>query len=152
MSEKGSKKIYEEKIKPNLGKIVYLRKKGLTEKEVAEKLGVGYSTLRYYKKNDTELAEALENGKEELIQSLEESLYKRAIGYDAVEKKIYSDGREVTFIKHIPSSEKAVIFALKNLDPIHWKDKNEVDAGDKAKGLISEISGAIERASVIYNK
>ena len=58
------------------------RKQGLTEEQIAQKLGIAYSTLNLYKDSHLALSEALKKGKEELIEELEDSLYKKAMGYE----------------------------------------------------------------------
>ncbi len=74
----GRKPIYDECVKPYLDRIPKWRKQGLTEKQIAkDKLRIGYSTLQNFKNDYPELAKALKEGKEELIENLEESLYKK---------------------------------------------------------------------------
>ena len=98
----------------------------MTEAQIAKKLGIAMSTFSLYKLKHSEFSEALKNSKEELIENLEDSLFRRAMGYSYEETKIEkeSDGRaKITKItKELPPDVGALIFALKNLAPGKWKN------------------------------
>ena len=124
--KRGRKSKYDTHVKPYLNRIPKWRRSGMTEKQICRKLEVGVSTFNRYKGDFWELREALKNSKEELVENLEDSLYKRGIGYRYKETKIEkeSDGRvkitETT--KELPPDVGALIFALKNLAPGKWKN------------------------------
>ena len=139
---------YETHVEPNLHRIPKWRRDGLTEKQVAKKLGVAYSTLRVYRDQKPALSAVLEKGKEELIEELEDSLYKRAKGYTFEETKTVAskeggiDRRRIEkTTKHIAPDTGALAFALKNLAPEKWKDRHnlegelEVKNDDKTKEI-----------------
>lgn len=156
MAKRGPKCKYEDSVKPYLERIPKWRRQGLTEKQIAKKLKIAYSSLSTFKNNFPELAEALREGKEELIENLEGSLYKRALGYEIeetketvdVEQKGYVKDKQGNFVKdkednlipdikskkvkkekikkHIPADTGAICFALKNLSSDKWKDKSEL--------------------------
>lgn len=155
MSKPKRKTKWDTHVQPNLNRIPKWRRDGLTEKQVAQKLGVAYSTLRVYRDQYSALAAALEKGKEELIEELEDSLYKRAKGYEYEEVKTHiskdRDGNQKTRIekttKHMPPDTGALAFALKNLAPEKWKDRRqiehegelEVKKDDKTKAIEEQI-------------
>lgn len=107
---------------------------GLTEKEVAAKLGIAPSTLEKYKTEYPEFAEALKEARQEIVANTFAALYKRAKGYTYEEKKVYTrqeeaeDGyKEVTYTeiteKQEPPNVAACSLILKNLDREHdWSD------------------------------
>jgi hypothetical protein len=125
---------YETHVEPYLDKIAYWRKDGLTEEQIAkDKLHIAYSTLNLYKKQKSELSEALKDGKDDLIRELKESLYKRAMGHEVEETKTYiekddsgKEKKKVEKTKRMIHSDTCLIFALKNLDPENFKDRREL--------------------------
>jgi hypothetical protein len=74
----------------------------------------------------------LKPGKKEANERVERSLYQKANGYsyDAMKiimpagakKPIYAP-----YVEHVPPSDVAAIFRLKNRDPAHWRDTWQVD-------------------------
>lgn len=124
--KRGRKSKYDTHVKPYLNRIPKWRRNGMTEAQIAKKLGIAMSSFSLYKLKHPEFSEALKNSKEELIENLESSLYKRAMGYRYEETKIEkeSDGRaKITkTTKELPPDVGALIFALKNLAPGKWKN------------------------------
>ena len=99
------------------------------------------------------IREALKNGKEELIENLEDSLYKRAMGYEYEETKTIREkddnGKdkvklEITKKKLHPDTG-ALAFALKNLAPDRWKDRHDIEhAGRIDHEINQELAERIE--------
>jgi hypothetical protein len=127
---------WETRIRPYLEEIVALKKQGKTDKQIAEYLGIGYTTLTDNKVKHVELAEALKKGKNELVLQLESALYKRAIGGYTTRKvtRSYIEDKDGNITSDVQVTETlteerpevgALVFALKNLDPERWKDKTE---------------------------
>ena len=93
-----------------------------------------------------------------LIGSVERSLYERAVGYNYEATKIFMPaGREkpvyAPYIEHVPPDVTAGIFWLKNRDPQHWRDSQQLEHV-LGKYIISdqpmtEEQWAKERADVI---
>lgn len=135
MSNKvGRRSRYYTKVEPVLDRIPAWRKQGLTEKQVAEKCGVSYSSINNYKRDFPELMEALATGKEELIEVLEDSLYKKAMGFEYEETETFieqQNGKEVKRVKKVVKQALpdtgALCFALKNLAPHRWRDRKDYD-------------------------
>lgn len=85
-NKRGRKNLYESRIKPHLPEILEMCKT-MTEKQIAETLGVGYSTFNQYKLDYPELAEVLKKGRQNLVADLRSALIRRAKGYAYTEKK-----------------------------------------------------------------
>jgi|LSQX01.3.fsa_nt_gb transcriptional regulator with XRE-family HTH domain len=137
---------YDTHVVPYLDRIPAWRKQGLTEKQVAERLGVGYSTLSVYKNKNVELLEALKKGKEELIEELEDSLYRRAMGFEYEEVDTYieefGDVQKVKtkIMKRVALPDTgALAFALKNLAPDKWRDRHDITEFSRQEKVINII-------------
>lgn len=115
-------------------------RKGLTDEQISKNMGIAYSTLREWKKKFPALQAALKKGKEVVDYEVESALYKRAIGYEVEEEKIYiqdiegktTKRKEITK-KHIPGDITAQIFWLKNRKPADWRDRKETQLSGEIK-------------------
>lgn len=99
---------------------------GATDLEVADFFDITSSTLYLWKNVHPEFSEALKVGKEEADDRVERSLYNKAVGYSYESEKIFQFQGEVIRAKtreHVPPSEAAMIFWLKNRRPDTWRDK-----------------------------
>nr|WP_142412346.1 helix-turn-helix domain-containing protein [Clostridium sp. Marseille-P7770] len=113
---------------------------GLTDEEIAKKIGISRSTLAEWKKKYPDISDTLKKGKEIVDTEVENSLLKRAKGYTAKVKKTFKlkkieydkTGKKVKEEEvlevgedevHIPADVTAMIFWLKNRLPEKWKDK-----------------------------
>lgn len=123
---KGRPSRYDSRVKPYLKEIKEWRVT-MTEEQIAETLGVGYSTFRNYKDEHPELVKALEIGKRKLVANLMSSMVKLATGYQYDEVEVTEDeknGKTVkTKTKIQPPNVVAIDKLLKNLDPENWTDK-----------------------------
>ena len=123
-------------------------RKGLTDEQIAKNMGIAYSTLRDWKKKFPAVQAALKKGKEVVDYEVESALYKRAIGYEVEEEKIYIqeiEGRttkrkEITK-KHIPGDTTAQIFWLKNRKPDTWRDRKETSLSGEIKTNANPFDG-----------
>ena len=107
-----------------------LCERGATDADLAEFFEVSEQTIRNWKHQQPEFFMALKTGKEAADVRVERSLYHKAVGYtfDAVkifmpagaEGPVYAPYRE-----HVPPSDTAAIFWLKNRRPKEWRDKIE---------------------------
>lgn len=82
-----SPKRYEEQVKPYLEQIKEWTRNGATNDEIATALGVGRSTFYRYLKSETELKEAIKEGRQNIIFNIRAALLKRALGYEYEETK-----------------------------------------------------------------
>ena len=89
---------------------------GLTDENIAKNIGIAASTLYEWKKRFPEISEALKRSKEIADRIVENSLYKRAIGYDQESVKVFQfQGKPiiVPIIEHVTPETTAAIFWLK---------------------------------------
>lgn len=119
---------------------------GLTNKQIAQNMGITEKTLYEWLGKYPQLSEALKKNKEIADFIVENALFKKATGYDYKEKVaemvrdprtgeiIKQHIREVT--KHQPPDTLAIIFFLKNRKPKEWRDKRYVydDVDNKGGG------------------
>lgn len=103
---------------------------GMTELEMAQRLGVSMPTFRKWKLDNPELLAALKLNKEKADERVEHSLYKRAMGYSCEETDIrVIDGKiiKTQIVRTYPPDTTAMIFWLKNRKPKDWRDKRETE-------------------------
>lgn len=100
---------------------------GLTDEQLAGKMGINPATLYDWKNKYPKISEALKKGKEVVDIQVENALLKRALGYDYQEQRIEKSDKDGTkiiqTIRHIPADTTAQIFWLKNRRPDRWRDK-----------------------------
>lgn len=124
------------KYKPEYVKIAKkLCELGATDLEVASALGISHDTLYRWKREKQAFSDALKVGKDACDDRVEMSLYKRAIGYEQENVKVFQyKGEEVI----IPYTEKvqpdttAAIFWLKNRRPDQYRANPEPESPDEA--------------------
>ena len=74
---------YQEWLEPEgLLKIEGWARDGLTDEQIAEKMGISVASLYNYKKDHLEILEALKRGKDVVDREVENALLKRALGYE----------------------------------------------------------------------
>jgi biotin operon repressor len=115
-----------------------------------KKVGISKSTfyewLESYPDFSASLKKARKEFRETIVQTLEQSLWKRAAGYEIEESKneyrTLKDGSKVLvksskITKHFPPDTGALIFALTNLDPENWKNRqdNRLSVDDGISGF-----------------
>lgn len=119
--------------------VKYMAMAGLTDKEMAENIGISTSNFNAWKKKHPEFFENLSEGKAVADKKVVKSLFRMATGfyYDAekpmtVSTGDFSSGIQIAkykeFYKPVPV---AAIFWLKNRLPEEWRDKQEVGLTDK---------------------
>jgi len=120
---------------------------GATENDVAEALGVNIATITRWKHKHPEFCAALKVGKSASDDRVEQSLYKRAVGYSFDSEKIFQfQGEEVRvpFVEVVQPDTTAQIFWLKNRRPDLWRANPE---GEKGSGndLTEVVSKLIDK-------
>ena len=134
MSKKrGRKNKYDSTILPRWSEIEELKKKGLTEKEIARKIGISYSSWNKYKAEIKEFSELCNTHEvdAEVIEEARSALHRRATGYLYTEtKEIYEVNEEGE--KRLKKIEKTTKYAepdvnainlfLKNYDKNNWSN------------------------------
>lgn len=140
---------YEEWLtEDGLTKLQGWARNGLVDEQIAHNMGIGVSTLYEWKKKHPELAESLKESKEVVDIQVENSLLKRALGYEyeeiTQEPVIDKDTKEVSMkvtkivTKQVIPDSTSIIFWLKNRKPDEWRDKKDV-----------ELSGSISVADAL---
>ena len=121
----GRKSAYETKIKPHFPEILQMCE-SMTDKQIADSLGVAYSTFLKYKAEKKEFAEVLKKGRQKLVSELKSVLIKRAKGYDYEEKKIITDSdgytRKEIYQRHSRPDVASINLLLKNYDRENWSN------------------------------
>lgn len=121
---------------------------GATDLELAQEFGVTVTTIRNWRMKYIEFFAALKLTKEIADNRVERSLYERAVGYsfEAVKQQFdpkSGEWQEITYIEHVPPSDTAMIFWLKNRKPNDWRDKTDVNV--TGIDLAGRLSAARER-------
>ncbi len=102
---------------------------GLTDEQIAEKIGINRATLYDWKKKYPNISNALKKGKEVVDIQVENALLKRALGYEFQEERVERSDKDgvkiVQTIKHVPPDTTAQIFWLKNRRPDKYRNKPE---------------------------
>lgn len=104
---------------------------GLTDEQLAAKIGITATTLYDWKNKYAVISEALKRGKEVVDVEVENALLKRAMGYEYTETRteVAEDGstKTIKVQKSMPPDTTAQIFWLKNRRPAVWRDKQQVE-------------------------
>lgn len=100
----------------------------LTEDQISKRLGISQRSFQKYKNDHPELAQALKEGRQELVENLKMTLKKKAQGFYYEETKTVvkqEDGAEVKIIerykKYAQPDTGAAHLLLKNLDE-SWRN------------------------------
>lgn len=114
---------------------------GLTDEQIADRMGISRSTLSDWKTKHPDISDTLKKGKEVIDIQVENALLKRALGYDYTEEKVEisdKDGKKVVqTVKHVPPDTTAQIFWLKNRRPDKWRDKPAAE--ENADGITADL-------------
>lgn len=149
---------YQEWLKPEgLAKIEGWARDGLINEQIAANMGITRKTLQEWAIKYSDIGDALKKSKEVADRIVENSLFKRATGYNAQVRKVFKckkveydpiTGRRIGEIEelkegieevHIPADTTAQIFWLKNRKPGVWRDKVSTE-----ENLQVESDGFIE--------
>lgn len=150
--KRGRKCKYVTHIKPNLEQIKNWVEMGATERQIANQLGIAYSTFNDYKNKFSELSEVLK-GKDmtRLIEELRGALVKKALGFEYKEKKEYikedpltgskTKYMEITTKQSLPDTT-AIFGALNLYDENYVKDKASHELKKEELELRKELAKA----------
>ena len=129
--KRGRKSQYARLVEPRLEEVGGWCRDGATDEELAARLGIGARSLYRYKSQFPEFRQALAESKKIADMRVIRSLYERATGYEVYKDVMTKDGKKVRLFQLIPPDVTACIFWLKNRDPEHWRDKQELERGHK---------------------
>jgi hypothetical protein len=109
-----------------------LAESGATDREIAQALGIDDATLYRWKNVYREFCEAIRVGKDRADDRVEMALYRKATGYSFDAEKIFQNSGQIvrtSYVEHVPPSDTAAIFWLKNRRGDQWRDKHDVEHG-----------------------
>ena len=111
--------------KDNLIRVQGWARDGLTDQQIAERMGIGVRTLYEWKKKHPQFSQALKSGKEVVDYAVENALLKKALAGDV----------------------GACCFWLKNRRPDKWKDRIDaaVSMEDHKTDMLSDIRSEMAR-------
>jgi hypothetical protein len=128
---------YDTHVKPKLLLIEAWARDGLTDEDIAKNLNISHESFYKYKREHTEFSDTLKRGKDEVDITVENALYKRAMGYsyNEITQEAVTDpvtGKDILAVTKVVTKEvapdtTAQIFWLKNRKPVQWRDKQEID-------------------------
>lgn len=99
---------------------------GLTDEEIAMKMGIVRSTLWVWCNKCQAIKTAIIQGRDMMTLEVENMLYKCAMGFKYEEDAVTKDGEVVKVERFQPPSAEAQKFILTNRRKDKWKSKNEV--------------------------
>lgn len=122
--------IYETKIKPNIRLIYDMKVNGLSDKYIAQALGITALMFQKIKDNYPLLKDAYDDAMEILCSQLNDVVVKRALGTDG---RVDKDGNL------LPPDEKLAFKLLEKFDP-RYKTKSETQIGITIEELIRQVN------------
>lgn len=121
---------------------------GLTDTEIAQRIGVARQTLYDWQARYPDIADAMRRGREVINYAVEDCLIQRVTGYDAVETRSEYDAdgnllREIRQVRHVPPDTSAIEFWLRNRMRDRYSDQaSPADAGDETGCvMLPEVAG-----------
>ena len=136
------------------------KRNGLSDEQIAHNMGIGLSTLKEWRARFPAITAAMKKGKEVVDLEVENALYKSAMGYTVkvkkpikvkTEKQLQGKGKiveeHIEYIEeevHVPASNTAQIFWLKNRVPDRWRDKPVEQTSDVAEKHVELIKAIKE--------
>lgn len=138
---------YKSHVKDRIPTIIAWKRKGLTNAEIFENLGVGDTAMAKYRRENPELELALKNGKSDADAQVENALFKSAVGYEIIETETVTvtddAGTEIVRVKtsliHIKANVASIIFYLKNRLSAEWQDRRNVEPNDTDKPIENNV-------------
>lgn len=142
---------YQEWLEPdNLNLIKGWARDGLTNEQIAKRMGISKSTLAEWKKKHSGISDALKKSKEIYDTKVVDSLQSLTEIIELKEEKIrYEKGLEVertVTIKQVAPNVTALIFWLKNRQPDKWREnrqESDTTALDKLDKIMDRIDGVM---------
>lgn len=127
---------------------------GLTDKEIAENLGVSLSTYYKQKSSITEFSDTLKEARKIAIKNVENELYRRCIGFEYEESPTITVGgnNEKPLVKKVKKRALfdigAIKFFLVNRDKGNWKNvQSDLAPVDEGSDSIDEMLDCIRKAA-----
>lgn len=107
---------------------------GLTNEDIAHNMGIARQTLNNWCKKYSSILDALKKGREPVVRKLENSLIKKAQGFEYVETTtemwVGEDGEKKQKVskhtRYSPPDSSALMFLLKNYKPNKYRNYNDL--------------------------
>ena len=125
-----------------VGQAAKLAALGATDREIADFFEVDERTINRWKAENDEFCQSLKVGKASSDDRVEQSLYRRAVGYSYVGQKAFHYQGQITkadVVEHVAPDVTACIFWLKNRRPEQWRDKPDGPGGDHLADAINRL-------------
>lgn len=119
---------------------------GLTEREIARRMGVGVGTLSRWRRKYPAVAQALDTQWTAADDQVEDALLRKALGYESREQRVEitakGECKEVHTVKQVGPDLSAISLWLKTRQPERWGD----GAGEREpeNNLLAALSGLTE--------
>lgn len=137
---------YQEWLEPEgLLKLEGWARDGLTDEQIAENIGIGYSTLQTWKSKYQDIRDTLKRGKEVVDRQVENALLKRALGYRYDEVTIEGGVETKRVTKEVIPDTTAQIFWLKNRKRETWADRQSIEMSTPIDESIKEMEEYFEQ-------
>lgn len=123
MSKPGRPNKYFTNIEPRLDEIEKLCTTK-TEKQIADDMGVSYTSWKEYKRKYSALSAVIKKGRDSLVNDLKSTLIRKAKGFQYTESKVIKENgvvvREEIITKASLPDVAAINLLLKNYDVENW--------------------------------
>jgi hypothetical protein len=129
---------------------------GATDIEIADFFDVNKVTLYRWQAQYPEFCNSIKTAKEAADERVERSLYQKATGYTHDSEKLFYDAQSGAVVRapvreHIPPSDTAMIFWLKNRRPKEWRDKQDINHNHAHLNL-TETPVSIQQAQDMFRQ
>ncbi len=122
---------------------------GATDAQLADFFEVSVSTINLWKVQHSAFSESIRVPKDLADERVEQSLFRRAMGYEHDEVDIKVVDKEIVMTpirKYYPPDTTAMIFWLKNRNPEQWRETKAVElTGANGGPVVIQASAADER-------
>lgn len=122
---------------------------GATDAQLADFFEVSVSTINLWKVQHSEFSESIRVPKDLADERVEQSLFRRAMGYEHDEVDIKVVDKEIIqtpIRKYYPPDTTAMIFWLKNRQPEQWRETKAVELTGAGGGpVVIHATAADER-------
>lgn len=121
---------------------------GITDAELGFVFDVSEQTINSWKSQDEEFASSVRRGKTIADSKVAHSLFKRAMGYDQIEKATFEiqvdrnkrELRTVDTVRHIPGDVRACEIWLRNRTDFFGQRRNHIDIDEIFKRSANEAA------------
>lgn len=128
---------YNQDFHPLLGEALAIN--GLTDIQIAEKMGISEATLYNWQRDHGEFLEAIQRGKDTPDDQVENALLKKALGFREKTIKAFNSNGVVIYgeyDEYYPPDTAAIFIWLKNRRPGKWRDRQEIVTGEESPKTI----------------